>query len=100
MCFFFFVFISKLNFTLMTPDILVHLKQLSLTGLFHTGLTCKETQTSHRVCIDVCVDLSSEVTLPHKMAAQRNVQKKRQLAAKGFFCFRYFFFLLDYWYTG
>ena len=74
---------SEFNSTLLTQDILVHLKQLRITGLFHTGLTGKETYTSHRVCAAICVDLSSEVTLPHKMAAQRNVRKKKQLAAEG-----------------
>ena len=73
--------IGELNCILLTLDILVHLKQLSITGLFHTGLTGKE--TSHRVRAAICVDLSSEVTLPHKMAAQRNVRKKKQLAAEG-----------------
>ena len=75
------VSIGELNSTLLTLDILVHLKQLSITGLFHRGLTGKE--TSYRVCAAICVDLSSELTLPHKMAAQRSVRKKKQLAAEG-----------------
>ena len=77
------VSLPELNSTLLTMDILVHLKPLSITRLIHTDLIGKETSTSHRVSAAICVALSSEVTLPHRMAAHRKVGIKKQLAAEG-----------------
>ena len=75
--------IPELNSTLLTMDILVNLKPLSITGPIQTDLTGKETSTSHRVSSAICVALSSEVTFPHRMAAHRKVGIKKQLAAEG-----------------
>ena len=75
--------VDKLHSTLLTMDIIVHLKPLSITGPFHTDLTGKETSTYRRVSAAICVALSSEVTLPHRMAAHRKVGIKKQLAAEG-----------------
>ena len=73
--------IVELGSTLLTMDILVHLKPLRITGLLHRDITGKETSTSHRVSAAICVALTSEVTFPHKMASHRKVGKKKQLAA-------------------
>ena len=75
--------IVELGSTLLTMDILFHLKPLSITELLHRDITGKETSTSQRISGAICVGLGSEVTFPHKMAAHRKVGKKRQLAAEG-----------------
>ena len=54
--------IVELNSTLLTTDILVHLKPLSITGPFHTDITDKKISTSHRVNAAMCVALCSELT--------------------------------------
>ena len=73
--------VVELGSTLLTMDLLVHLKPLSITGLLHRDVTGKETSTSQRIVAAICVALSSEVTFPHKMAAHRKVGRKKQLAA-------------------
>ena len=63
------VSIVELRSTLLTMDILVHVKQLSITRLLHRDITGKVTSTSQRISGAICLALSSEATFPHKMAA-------------------------------
>ena len=66
------VFVSKLNTTLLTLDIRVHLKPLGITERFHRDLNGNTTLTSQRVGVAICVPLSSELTSTHEMVTQEN----------------------------